>query len=114
MYADARCAMSAFNRLGPIWCGACPELLTEWLRGEAGMTGFVVTDMFDGGYMVPANELIAGNDIPDGELLKAGYSLAAYAPDGETPSAAVVQAMRLSARRVLYTVLHSRAMDTAR
>ncbi len=106
----AKCAMSAFNRLGPVWCGACPELLTDWLRTEVGMDGFVVTDMFDRTYMVMANALAAGNDIPDGEL-QAYYTLAPYAEDGETPSPAVVQAMRLSAKRVLYTVLHSRGMD---
>ena len=106
----AKCAMSAFNRLGPIWCGACPELLTDWLRTEVGMDGFVVTDMFDRTYMVMANALAAGNDIPDGEL-QAYYTLAPYAEDGETPNPAVVQAMRLSAKRVLYTVLHSRGMD---
>ena len=106
----AKCAMSAFNRLGPIWCGASPELLTDWLRGEVGMEGFVVTDMFDRTYMVMANALAAGNDIPDGELL-AYYTLAPYTEGGETPNAAVVQAMRLSAKRVLYTVLHSRGMD---
>ncbi len=111
VYADAKCAMSAFNRLGPIWCGACTELLTDWLRCEVGMTGFVVTDMYDYAYMVGVHEIVAGNDIPDGELLKAGYSLDAYAEDGEAANAAVVQALRLSAKRVLYTVLHSRGMD---
>lgn len=110
VYADAKCVMSAFNRLGPIWCGACPELLTDWLRGEVGLTGFVVTDMYDRSYMVPVNEIAAGNDIPDGEL-KQYFSLSPYAEDGETPNAAVVQAMRLSAKRVLYIVLHSRGMD---
>ena len=109
--ADARCVMSAFNRLGAIWCGASPELMTDWLRTEVGMRGFAVTDMYDYAYMVGANEIVAGSDIPDGELLRAGYSLAAYAEDGETPNAAVAQAMRQSAQRVLYTVLHSRGMD---
>ncbi len=113
VYADAKCVMSAFNRLGPVWCGACPELLTDWLRHEVGMKGFAVTDMFDRTYMRPVNEIAAGNDIPDGELL-AYFSLAPYAEEGETPNAAVVQAMRLSAKRVLYTVLHSRGMDGTR
>lgn len=111
VYADAKCVMSAFNRMGAMWCGASSELLTDWLRGEAGLSGFVVTDMYDPSYMVMANALVAGNDIPDGELLPSGYSLRVYGEDGETPNAAVVQAMRESARRVLYTVLHSRGMD---
>ena len=109
--ANAHCVMSAFNRLGALWCGASTELLTEWLRGEVGLDGFVITDMYNDAYMVGANEITAGNDIPDGELLSRGYSLEAYREGHDSSNAAVVQAMRLSAKRVLYTVLHSRAMD---
>ena len=105
VYADAKCVMSAFNRMGAIWCGASRALLTEWLREEVGMSGFVVTDMYDMSYMVMANALAAGNDLPDGELLPNGYSLQAYAEDGETPNGGLVQAMRESAKRVLYLSL---------
>ena len=111
VYADAKCVMSSFNRFGPIWSGASHELLTDWLRGEVGLTGFVVTDMYDATYMVAANQIAAGNDIPDGELLVGGFSLDAYRENGEAANPAVVQAMRESARRVLFTVLHSRGMD---
>ena len=109
--ANAHCVMSAFNRLGALWCGASAELLSDWLRGEVGLDGFVITDMYNDAYMVGANEIVAGNDIPDGELLSKGYSLDAYREGHDASNAAVVQAMRLSAKRVLYTVLHSRAMD---
>ncbi len=114
VYADAKCVMSSFNRFGPIWSGASYELLTDWLRGEVGLTGFVVTDMYDATYMVAANQITAGNDIPDGELLVGDLSLDAYREDGEAANPAVVQAMRESARRVLFTVLHSRGMDGIR
>ncbi len=107
--ADAKCVMTGYNRLGPNWCGAYPELLLGWLRGEAGMKGFAVSDMYDASYMVPVHEIVAGNDIPDGELDAA--SLAPYAPGGAKANAAVAQAMRASAKLVLYTVLHSRGMD---
>lgn len=63
--ADAKCVMTAFNRIGAVWSGACSELLTDWLRGEAGMTGFAVTDMYEGDYMSKPHEVLAGNDIPD-------------------------------------------------
>lgn len=121
--ADAKCVMTAFNRIGAVWSGACDELLTGWLRGEAGMEGFAVTDMYEGDYMSKPHEVLAGNDIPDnfpgttgtggtnsttGDL---GFEFAAYGPDGETPNAAVARAMRESAHRILYTVLHSRGMD---
>ncbi len=107
--ADAKCVMTGYNRLGVNWCGAYSELLLDWLRGEAGMEGFAVSDMYDSSYMVPVHEIVAGNDIPDGEL--DASSLAPYAPNGSKPNAAVAQAMRASAKRVMYTVLHSRGMD---
>ncbi len=107
--ADAKCVMTGYNRLGVNWCGAYSALLIDWLRGEAGMDGFAVSDMYDASYMVPVHEIVAGNDIPDGELELT--NLSAYGPNGSNPNAAVAQAMRTSAKRVMYTVLHSRGMD---
>ncbi len=101
--------MTGYNRLGVNWCGAYSALLLDWLRGEAGMKGFAVSDMYDASYMVPVHEIVAGNDIPDGELELA--SLTPYGPKGAKPNAAVAQAMRESTKRVMYTVLHSRGMD---
>lgn len=109
--ADAKCVMTAFNRLGAQWAGAYTELLTDWLRGEAGMEGFAVTDMYDDTYMVKANEVVAGNDIPDNYVGDDISQFAAYGPNGTTPNAAIAQALRTSSKRVLYTVLHSRGMD---
>lgn len=109
--ADAKCVMTAFNRLGAQWAGAYTELLTDWLRGEAGMEGFAVTDMYDDTYMVKANEVVAGNDIPDNYVGDDISQFAAYGPNGTMPNAAVAQALRTSSKRVLYTVLHSRGMD---
>ena len=109
--ADAKCVMTAFNRLGAKWAGAYTELLTDWLRGEAGMDGFAVTDMYDDTYMVKANEVVAGNDIPDNFVGDDISQFSAYGPNGATPNAAVAQALRESSKRVLYTVLHSRGMD---
>ena len=121
--ADAKCVMTAFNRIGAVWSGACEELLTGWLRGEAGMTGFAVTDMYEGDYMSKPHEVLAGNDIPDnfpgttgtavstssgGNL---GFEFADYGPNGKTPNAQVARALRESSHRILYTVLHSRGMD---
>ena len=108
--ADAMCVMTAYNRLGAEWAGAYRELVTDWLRGEAGMRGFAVTDMYDPAYMVRVHEVLAGNDIPDFEA-KDLSALSAYGPDGAEPNAVVVNRMRESAKRVLYTVLHSRGMD---
>lgn len=122
--ADAKCVMTAFNRMGAVWAGADYNLQTAWLRGEAGMSGFAVTDMYDSAYMSKPHEVLAGNDIPDnypgvtGTATEGGASedalgneFAAYGPNGSTPSAQIAQALRTSSHRVLYTVLHSRGMD---
>jgi len=121
--ADAKCVMTAFNRIGAVWSGACEPLITGWLRGEAGMDGFAVTDMYEGDYMSKPHEVLAGNDIPDnfpgttgtgvtatstGDL---GFEFADYGPNGATPNAQVARALRESSHRILYTVLHSRGMD---
>jgi len=121
--ADAKCVMTAFNRIGAVWSGACRPLITDWLRGEAGMTGFAVTDMYEGDYMSKPHEVLAGNDIPDnfpgttGTAVSAssggdlGFEFADYGPNGSTPNAQVARALRESSHRILYTVLHSRGMD---
>ena len=124
VYADAKCVMTAFNRIGATWAGACSELLTDWLRGEAGMSGFAVTDMYESDYMSKPHEVLAGNDIPDNypgttgtavstdsSSSNLGYEFAEYGPDGSTPNAQLAWAMRESCHRILYTVLHSRGMD---
>jgi len=109
--ADAKCVMTAFNRLGAIWAGAYSDLLTAWLRGEAGMSGFAVTDMYDNAYMVKVHEVLAGNDIPDNYVGDNLAEFTPYGPNGAKANAIVAQRMRESAKRVLYTVLHSRGMD---
>jgi beta-glucosidase len=40
--------MSAFNRVGTVYAGGCPELLTNILRNEWGYKGWIVTDMING------------------------------------------------------------------
>ncbi len=58
--------MSAYNRLGPQWCGACSALLNDLLRGEWGFDGYVISDYssnFTGiGYMSPILAVYNGND----------------------------------------------------
>lgn len=58
--------MSAFNRLGTVWCGASSALLNDLLRTEWGFEGFVVSDYssnFTGtGYMSPVLAVYNGND----------------------------------------------------
>ena len=120
--ADAKCVMTAFNRVGATWSGASYNLQTAWLRGEAGMSGFGVTDMYDGSYMSKPHEVLAGNDIPDNypgtsgtggdkSTSDLGFEFAQYAPGASKENAPLARAMRESAHRILYTVVHSRGMD---
>lgn len=57
----ANCVMSSFNDIGPVWAGACKELLTDLLRKEWGFEGFVLSDYYAS--WMPADAAIrAGND----------------------------------------------------
>lgn len=116
--ADAKCVMSAYNRFGTIWSSACHELMTDWLRGEAGLNGFAVTDYYIPAYMSKPHMALAGNDIPDGNTrgtvgnyTERAVDFMDYAPGGAKANATVALAMRESAHRVLFTVVHSRGMD---
>ncbi len=59
--------MSAYNRVGPYWCGGCSALLKKLLRKEWGFDGFVVSDyssnLFFSGYMSSAVGVYNGNDV---------------------------------------------------
>lgn len=59
----ANAMMSAFNKLGAVWCGYNHALLTDVLRKEWGFKGSVITD-WDQGYMNDYNKAVkAGNDL---------------------------------------------------
>lgn len=99
----AQCVMTGFNSIGAIWTGA-QGFVNSVLRGEFGMTGHAVTD-FIKTYMTRTVGVMMGNDLPDGQdeghfdAYKTGYGELAWA-------------MRESAHRILYTVVHSNAMNT--
>lgn len=100
--------MAAYTRLGTTFCAGNKALLTDFLRGECGMTGFVVSDMYANRYK---NEqlpmfLMAGCDLPDGDL----DGLKIYEPYSQNYGQ-VVAAMRLAAKRILYATVHSNAMN---
>lgn len=108
--------MASFARLGTQSGCACPALAENFLRGECGMKGIIVTDCYtdmDGSQGAdPYFEMfygiaIGGSDIPDGngpwedaqhELYKTGYG-------------AIAQRMRLVAKRVLWQTVHSNAIN---
>lgn len=101
-------AMAAFNRMGVIHCPGNKALLTDYLRGELGMRGLVVTDMFGIGYKesnMPAF-MMAGCDIPDGEVIKTNPYNRFRKNHGD-----MAWQMREAAHRILYATVHSTAMN---
>lgn len=102
-------AMAAFNRMGAVHCPANKALLTDFLRGELGMKGLVVSDMYGIGYKAQQMPifLMAGCDIPDGELDKAAPYRNFKKGYGE-----VAWQMREAAHRVLYATVQSNAMNS--
>ena len=64
--SDCAGVMSAYNRVGPDWCGGSEALLVNVLRREWGFDGFVVSDftsnVLGNGYMSPVLGVYNGND----------------------------------------------------
>jgi len=102
--------MLAFNRLGLHWSGMQKGMVTEFLRNECGMTGIAVTDMWYGSastYMNLPALLVAGGNLVDG-MMKAEDLDACRPGSGH---ADVAWGMREAMHRILYTVVHSNAMN---
>ncbi len=106
--SGAYCVMTSFNRLGCVWAGGDKNLLTGILRGEWGMPGFILTDFSNNNdYMDVLNGLMAGGDGWDcNDGAKWTDKLLQYKDDPN-----VVGAMREAAKRILYTVANSNAMN---
>lgn len=102
--------MLAFNRMGLHWAGMQKGLVTNFLRNECGMTGIVVTDMWYGTaspYMNLPVLLVSGGNLVDG-MMEAAH-LDASRPGNN--HADVAWAMREAMHRILYTMVHSNAMN---
>jgi beta-glucosidase len=97
---NAHAVMSSFNRAGCGWTSANKGLITNILRDEFGFDGFVLTDMADSNgtaYMSCLDGMMAGTDA----WLSSGknHTFTSY-----KSNAAVCNAMREAAHRILYTM----------
>ena len=105
----AQCVMGGLNSLGVKWTGV-QGFMNTVLRGEFGMTGHVVTDSYgcyNGSFV---KGMLYGNDLPDGSVNTEDETFEYAAPKyGKYSNLA--WAMREAAHRVLYTVVHSNAMN---
>lgn len=104
---NAMNAMTSYTRIGVTLCPASKALCTDFLRGECGMKGFVVSDMWKGRYLDSQliNCMMAGCDLPDSDLSADLYDkyMTGY---GE-----VAMQMRQAAKRILYATSQSNAMN---
>lgn len=99
---DAMNVMIAFNELGDAWTGSNYNLMTRWLRGEAGMTGFAISDYAGAEGEQLGYGILAGACLLDGNT-NVGYSAGVDARyDNRLVEAAT---------RILYTVANSNAMN---
>ena len=94
----ANAMMSAFNKLGAVWCGYNHALLTDVLRTEWGFHGSVITDWYQPGYMNNFGKGIkAGNDLwLNTQNFPASLS---FSDNGQKYAA------RLSVKGILYTYI---------
>ena len=103
--ADCHAVMSSFNYIGNRWAGGCSELLQNVLRGEWGFLGFVETDYFGVyGYMTADQGVRNGSDLM---LCTTGNDFNKMTVLTNSSK----QAMRTSAKNILYTVVNSRAYE---
>ena len=99
---DAMNVMIAFNEIGDTWGGSNYNLMTRWLRDEAGMAGFALSDSAPQPGEQLGYGIMAGSCLLDGNTNR-GYSAGADARyDNRLVEAAI---------RILYTVANSNAMN---
>ena len=103
---DSNClaVMSSFNYIGNRWSGGTSNLCKTVLRDEWGFKGFVETDYFGVyGYMSADQAIRNGTD-----LMLVNYATATNDVQFRETNGAK-QAMRTSAKNILYVVVNSRA-----
>lgn len=116
---NGHAVMTAFNRIGVVWAGAHKGLLTDVLRGEWGFDGFTlsdcwtdIADTYNSGNLFgsSAAAVLAGGDALDGKL--STQFTGKFAPDDRyRKSPTFCNALRESAKRMLYVVANSSAMN---
>lgn len=95
--------MSSFNRIGGTWAGGSIPLMQNVLRDEWGFQGVVISDFNLYKHMDVNQGLAAGTDI--------NITFASQKSMDETDNPTVVNQLRRTAHRLLYTVANSNAMN---
>ncbi len=105
----ARNVMVSLSRVGLEHATNCKALLTDFLRGELGVQGYAVSDMWTLMYnkeQLP-QFIMNGLDIPDGTLENVNTDWNKY----KTGYSQLAWRMREAAKRTMYATLHSNAMN---
>lgn len=109
--------MNAFARVGTTWSGAHKGLMTEILRGEWGLDGFVLTDFSGNSAFASYGIMLKSFDVAHGLLAGTnGWDSSAEQWTDDLMNLyqddpAIAHALRESSHRVLYTVANSHAMN---
>ncbi len=100
-------AMASFTRIGATYAAGCSALLTDYLKTEVGLQGFVVSDMWTLAYVDEQLPVFtyAGLDIPDGTLSASLFD------QFRTGHSEMAWKMRESAQRILYATVQSNGMN---
>lgn len=102
--SDSLAIMSSFNRVGTTWTGGDYRLLTTVLRDEWGFKGTVICDFATGQpHMDITQMLYAGGDLWLDTLVPSNNM--------SKNNAADVYVVQEATRHILYTQLHSNAMN---
>lgn len=100
----ARATMNSFTRIGARWNGASKEMMTTVLREEWGFEGIVISDWDTNGTMSKLDGILAGTDSFDGNNTESAFARYKNSPT-------VAHAIRESARRIIYNVVKTNAMN---
>jgi beta-glucosidase len=112
--------MASFARIGTVAGPADGVLGEDFLRGESGMKGIIVTDMYTdmNGKQdnSPYFELsygiyTGGSDLPDGTGQEGQFDIYRPNSSGNGDYADMAWAMRQAAKRICYSVANSNAMN---
>lgn len=107
----AQGVMGGLNSIGMLGTGV-QGFFNTVLRDEFGMTGIAVTDTTSAMGANFAVSVFYGNDLPDGGVNADAFDFAKPKSEGGTGEYGnFAWAMRESAHRILYTVVHSNAMN---
>ena len=101
--AGCTAVMSSYNRLGATWAGGSEALMQTVLRDEWGFEGLAITDFDLYEYMYPDQAIAAGTDLI--------LSTDAMKSLEDTSSPTALNNLRESCHDILYTVVHSNAMN---